>query len=191
MKCLALCFEQFLPWIVAEELEGSLHLLKESTTKGYDVHGEEALQLFHFCALHRSLLRWHPEACQLFFLFNGFSNRDPKPLADWAENHNVWAHYSSFWEEWSSNCHFSIHCHMAVPANGTQSFYNTKSKIFFQSWTLIRAKHNWPYAFSFFSLGSHNKSLFQIFPIYWLYLSSFCWVFSMLIPKLFFSIFIY
>lgn len=103
----------FIP-CVTEEQEESLHLLKESTTKDYHVHKREAWQLFHFCALHGSLLRWHPEACQLCFSFNGLSNWDPNPLANWAESQDVWAHYYSFWEEWSSDCHFSIYCHMAA-----------------------------------------------------------------------------
>lgn len=30
----------------------------------------------------------------------------------WRTEHG--AHYYSFWEEWSSNCYFSIHCHMAA-----------------------------------------------------------------------------
>lgn len=98
---------------MTEEQEESLHL-KESTTKDYHVYKRETCQLFHFCALHRSLLRWHPEACQLCFPFNGWFNWDPNPLANWAESQDVWAHYYSFWEEWSSDCHFSIHCHVTA-----------------------------------------------------------------------------
>lgn len=70
---------------------------ERTASKEGEVHRREVLQLFHFCALVEESPEMVPEACPLFFP-NGSTNRELKPLADWAENHSVWAHYYLFWE---------------------------------------------------------------------------------------------
>lgn len=86
----------------------------------------EALQLLHFCALHRGLLRWHPDACQL-----SFSNRDPTPLANWARSTLLLILRRVKFKL----LFFNPLSHGCCPDNRTQFFYVAKSnRCFFQSW---------------------------------------------------------